>query len=184
MVTGCFRWLIQFKSGGSMFVNSQKFLRHIFAAGAFFVAIAATTAFAGGPKAYIGNFKDNSVSVIDTDSGTVVATVPVSAGPHGMAITRDGRTVYVSGDGSSSVDVIDTATDKVVKTIDVGKTPNGIALTPDNKLLLVTVYGENRLALIDTSTQSVASTIPVPKPHTVAISPDGKMAYVTVQEPG
>jgi len=167
-----------------MFVNSQKFLHRIFAAGAFLVAIAATSAFAAGPKAYIGNFKDNTVSVIDTDSGTVVATVPVSAGPHGMAITRDGRTVYVSGDGSSSVDVIDTATDKVVKTIEVGKTPNGIALTPDNRLLLVTVYGDNRLALIDTSTQSVASTIPVPKPHTVAISPDGKMAYVTVQEPG
>ena len=167
-----------------MFVNSQKFLRHIFAAGAFLAAIAATSAFAGGPKAYIGNFKDNTVSVIDTDSATVVTTVPVSAGPHGMAITRDGRTVYVSGDGSSSVDVIDTATDKVVKTIEVGKTPNGIALTPDNRLLLVTVYGDNRLALIDTSTQSVAGTIPVPKPHTVAISPDGKMAYVTVQEPG
>jgi len=167
-----------------MFVNPHKFLRHIFAAGAILVAIAATSALAAGPKAYIGNFKDNSVSVIDTDSGTVVATVPVSAGPHGMAITRDGRTVYVSGDGSSSVDVIDTASDKVVKTIEVGKTPNGIALTPDNRLLLVTVYGDNRLALIDTSTQSVASTIPVPKPHTVAISPDGKMAYVTVQEPG
>jgi YVTN family beta-propeller protein len=167
-----------------MFVNPHKFLRRIFAAGAFLAAIAATSAFAGGPKAYIGNFKDNTVSVIDTDSATVVTTVPVSAGPHGMAITRDGRTVYVSGDGSSSVDVIDTATDKVVKTIEVGKTPNGIALTPDNRLLLVTVYGDNRLALIDTSTQSVAGTIPVPKPHTVAISPDGKMAYVTVQEPG
>ena len=24
----------------------------------------------------------------------------------------------------------------------------------------------------------------VPKPHTVAISPNGKLAYVTVQEPG
>src|SRR5262245_44168946 len=86
-------------------------------------------------KAYVGNFKDNTVSVIDTDAGKVVATVPVAAGPHGMAITQDGRTVYISGDGSSSLDVIDTATDKVVKTINVGKTPNGIALTPDNKLL-------------------------------------------------
>jgi YVTN family beta-propeller protein len=135
-------------------------------------------------KAYVGNFKDNTVSVIDTDAGKVVATVPVAAGPHGMAITQDGRTVYVSGDGSSSLDVIDTATDKVVKTIDVGKAPNGIALTPDNKLLLVTVYGENRLALIDTAKQVVVTTIAVPKPHTVAISPDGKLAYVTVQEPG
>src|SRR5215831_17771395 len=167
-----------------MLLKSRYFVRQVAQACTFLIVLAASAAFAAGPKVYIGNFKDNTVSVIDTAAGKVVATIPVSAGPHGMAITQDGRTVYVSGDGSSSVDVIDTATDKVVKTIDVGKTPNGIALTPDNKLLLVTVYGENRLALIDTSTQSVASTIPVPKPHTVAISPDGKMAYVTVQEPG
>jgi YVTN family beta-propeller protein len=135
-------------------------------------------------KSYVANFKDNTVSVIDAAAGTAVATVPVSAGPHGMAITRDGRTVYVSGDGSSSVDVIDTATDKVVKAIDVGKSPNGIALTPDDRLLLVTVYGEDRVAFIDTATQTVVAATAVPKPHTVAISPDGKLAYVTVQQPG
>jgi YVTN family beta-propeller protein len=145
---------------------------------------AATVLAASGPKVYVGNFKDNTVSVIDTGAGTAVATVPVSSGPHGMALTNDGRTVYVSGDGSSSVDVIDTGNDKVVKTIDVGKTPNGIALTPDNRLLLVTVYGEDRIAFVDTSSQSVVATAAVPKPHTVAISPDGAMAYVTVQEPG
>jgi YVTN family beta-propeller protein len=139
---------------------------------------------ATAPKAYVSNFKDNTVSVIDTGAGKVVATVPVAAGPHGMAITRDGRTVYVSGDGSSSVDVIDTGSDKVVKTIDVGKTPNGIALTPDDRLLLVTVYGEDRIAFVDTSTRTVIATAAVPKPHTVAISPDGKIAYVTVQDPG
>jgi YVTN family beta-propeller protein len=143
-----------------------------------------TTATNQPTKAYVGNFKDNTVSVIDTAGGKVVATVPVAAGPHGMAITQDGRTVYVSGDGSSSVDVIDTATDKVVKTINVGKAPNGVALTPDDRLLLVTVYGENRIAFIDTSTQTVVATMAVAKPHTVAISPDGKFAYVTVQEPG
>ncbi|HTM10995.1 MAG TPA: cytochrome D1 domain-containing protein [Verrucomicrobiae bacterium] len=136
------------------------------------------------PKAYVGNFKDNSVSVIDTAAGAVIATVPVSAGPHGMAIAASGGAVYVSGDGSSSVDVIDTASDKVVKTIEVGKTPNGIALTPDDRLLLVTVYGEDRLAFVDTREKRVSSTLSVPKPHTVAISPDGKIAYVTVQEPG
>src|SRR5262245_21954697 len=135
-------------------------------------------------KAYIANFKDNTVSVIDTEAGKVIATIPVAAGPHGMAITPDGRTVYVSGDGSSSLNVIDTATDTVVKTITVGKTPNGIALTPDNRLLLVTVYDENQVVLVDTSTQTVVGAIPVPKPHTVAVSPDGKLVYVTVQEPG
>ncbi len=146
------------------------------------MAYAASTKSAA--KVYVGNFKDNTVSVIDTGAGKIVATIPVAAGPHGMAITQDGRTVYVTGDGSSSLDVIDTATDKIVKTIDVGKAPNGVTLTPDNRLLLIAVYGENRIAFLDTSTQNVVATAAVPKPHTVSIRPDGKLAYVTVQEPG
>jgi len=153
-------------------------------AACFMLGAAARPAHAAGPKAYIGNFKDNSVSVVDTAAGSVVATVPVSAGPHGMAITADGKTVYITGDGSSSLDVIDTATDKVVKTVEVGKTPNGIALTPDERMLLVTVYGDDRLAFMDTKSNSIVSTVVVPKPHTVALSPDGKLAYVTSQQPG
>jgi YVTN family beta-propeller protein len=137
-----------------------------------------------GPKAYVGNFADNTVSVIDTADGKVVATVPVATGPHGMAISQDGRTVYVTGDGSSSLSIIDTATDRVVKTVEVGKSPNGIALAGDGKFLLVTVYEEDRVAFLDTATQAVVSSVAVPKPHTVSISPDGKLAYVTTQEPG
>jgi len=154
----------------------------------FLVALAAAafavTALAAGPKAYVGNFKDNSVSVIDTGTGTVVATVPVATGPHGMSAAPDGRTVYVSGDGSSEVSVIDTATDRVARRIEVGRTPHGLAMAPDGKLLLVGVYGEDRVAFVDTATQTVVATVPVPKPHTIAIRPDGKVAYVASQEPG
>ena len=35
------------------------------------------------PKAYVGNFADNTVSVVDTAAGKVVATIPVAQGPHG-----------------------------------------------------------------------------------------------------
>ena len=41
-------------------------------------------------KAYVGNFKDDTVSVIDVRSATVTATVPVAAGPHGMAVSPTG----------------------------------------------------------------------------------------------
>lgn len=136
------------------------------------------------PKAYVGNFADNTVSVIDTAAGKVIATIPVAQGPHGMAITQDGRMVYVTGDGSSSMSVIDTATDRVVRTVEVGQSPNGVALTPDGKLLLVTVYGEDHIAFVDPATQAVVGTVAVPKPHTVSVSPDGKLAYVTSQNPG
>jgi YVTN family beta-propeller protein len=147
------------------------------------VAVATITS-AAGPKAYVGNFNDNTVSVIDTNAGQVVATVPVAAGPHGMATTPDGRLVYVASDGSSVVSVIDTSTDKVTSTIEVGKTPHGLAMTPDGRFMIACVYGEDRLAFVDTSNQSIVATVAVPKPHTIAVKPDGKLAYVASQEPG
>jgi len=137
-----------------------------------------------GPKAYVGNFKDNTVSAIDTATNKVISTIPVAAGPHGMAFTMDGRWLYVSSDGSSVLNLIDTATDKVTKTIEVGKTPHGLALTPDGKLLLVAVNGEDNIAFVDTGSQSVVGSISVAKPHTIAIRPDGGEAYVSSQEPG
>jgi len=151
--------------------------------GIVMLAIAAG-AIAAGPKAYVGNFSDNTVSVIDTATHTVVATVPVSTGPHGMAITPDGRLAYVSGDGASTVTAIDTATDEVAQTIEVGKSPHGLAMTPDGRTLLVGAYGEDRVAFVDVATQKVVAATAVAKPHTIAMRPDGKVAYVSSQEPG
>jgi YVTN family beta-propeller protein len=167
-----------------MFTRSRYLLRRILGAAAILSASVATAAFAAGPKAYVGNFKDNTVSVIDTDAGKVVATVPVAAGPHGMAVSPDGRNVYVSGDLASTVSVIDTASDRVAQTIEVGKAPHGLAMKSDGKLLLVAVYGDDRVAFVDTSTRAVIGTAPVAKPHTIAIRPDDKVAYIASQEPG
>ena len=151
--------------------------------GALTFALAFSVA-AAGPKAYVGNFKDSTVSVIDTGSGAVVATIPVAAGPHGMGVTPDGRAVYVSGEGSSDVSVIDTVSDRVTGTITVGKTPHGMAMAADGRMLLVGVYGEDKVVFLDTATKQVVGSVPVPKPHTIAIRPDGKLAYVSSQEPG
>ena len=136
------------------------------------------------PKAYVGNFKDNTVSVIDSAAGVVTATIPIAAGPHGMGVTPDGRWLFVSGDASTGVSVVDTATDRVVQTIEVGKSPHGVALTPDGKQLLVGVYGDNRVAIVDIASSAVVATVPVGNPHTIAIRPDGRFAYVASQAPG
>jgi YVTN family beta-propeller protein len=167
-----------------MFPRSQYFLRQISCAGALLGTLAADSVFAAGPKVYVGNFKDNTVSVIDTDASAVVATVPVAAGPHGMVISPDSSTVYVSGDGASTVSVFDTASDRVAHTIEVGKAPHGLAMKSDGRVLLVAVYGDDRIAFVDTSTRAVIGTVPVPKPHTIAIRPDDNVAYVASQEPG
>jgi len=146
--------------------------------------VVAAGAGAAGPKAYVGNFSDNTVSVVDLAAGAVVATIPVSAGPHGMVAAPDGRTVYMTGDGSSNLDAIDTAADRVKKTVDIGKSPHGLAISPDGRTLLAAVYGEDKIVFMDTATLAPVGSVTVPKPHTIAIRPDGAVAYVASQEPG
>jgi DNA-binding beta-propeller fold protein YncE len=48
------------------------------------------------------------VSVIDTGSNTVTATVPIGNKPLGVAVTPDGRHAYITDTDSRSVSVIDT----------------------------------------------------------------------------
>lgn len=139
---------------------------------------------AAAPKAWVGNFKDDTVSVIDTGSGAVVATVPVARGPHGMAVAANGSTVYVSSDGASVVNVIDAASNKVTSTILVGRSPHGVALTPDGRFLLVGVYGEDKVVFVDTATRAIVGFAGVAKPHSIAMRPDGRVAYVASQQPG
>jgi YVTN family beta-propeller protein len=80
-------------------------------------------------RAYVTNL--NKVSVIDTATNTVVATIPVGVGPIGVAITPDGTGAYVTNLFSNTVSVIDIATNTVVATIPVGQAPSRVAITPD-----------------------------------------------------
>ena len=144
----------------------------------------AGAAAAADAKAYVGNFKDNTVSVIDTGRAAVTSVIPVAAGPHGMVLSPDGRTLYVSGDGSSQVSVIDTASDRVVRTLEVGRNPHGLNLSRDGRRLFVAVYGEDRVAVIDAASGQPLASVAVAKPHTIAVLPGGDRAYVTSQAPG
>jgi YVTN family beta-propeller protein len=90
------------------------------------------------PFAYVASFETNSVSVIDTATNLVVATVPVGDNPIAVAVNPDGTRAYVTNSGSSNVSVIETATNSVVDTVPVGSFPEGVAVTPDGKHAYVT----------------------------------------------
>ncbi|PEQ55453.1 hypothetical protein CN469_28295 [Bacillus cereus] len=76
----------------------------------------------------MANQVDNNVSVIDTNSNTVVATVPVGNNPFGVAITPDGSFAYVTNFNIANVSVIDTSSNTVVTTVPVGISPFGVAI--------------------------------------------------------
>src|ERR1700738_3527219 len=68
------------------------------------------------PFAYVANADpiSNNVSVIDTATTTVATTVAVGTAPLGVAVTPDGKHVYVANQGSSSVSVIETTGNTVM----------------------------------------------------------------------
>src|SRR5574339_414917 len=96
---------------------------------AFFLTL--TRAALAAPFAYITNEMDNTVSVIDTAAGKVIASVPVGTRPDGVAITPDGKFVYTANFEADTVSVIDTSDNKVKATVASTHRPSGIVVSPD-----------------------------------------------------
>ena len=85
---------------------------------------------------------DNTVSVIDTSSLSIVGSVTVGANPDGIAATNN--YLYVANSGSynfpdvdSTVSVIDINTLTETRKITVGKNPNKIEVAPTVMYMLV-----------------------------------------------
>jgi YVTN family beta-propeller protein len=76
-----------------------------------------------GAFVYVTNIAGNTVSVIDTATDTIVATVPVGDRPFGVAVTPNGAFVYVTNADGGTVWVIDTASTTVIATVPVGGFP-------------------------------------------------------------
>jgi len=131
--------------------------------------------------AYVPNYGSQSVSVIDTDTNAVVATIPVGNNPSSAAITPDGRTVYVTEAGDNDVIRIKTATNEAVgEPIPVGANPIGIAITPDGKKALVANNVASSISVIDTKKNKAKPEVPVAGAaalYSVAIAPTGGRAY-------
>jgi YVTN family beta-propeller protein/probable HAF family extracellular repeat protein len=132
------------------------------------------------PFAYVANNVSNTISVIDTASNTVTATVAVGSGPRGVAITPNGVHAYVTNVSSNTVSVIDTDTNTVTATVAVGGSPVSVVITPDGARAYVTNAFSDTISVIDTATNAVIENVPVGDgPGDVAITPAGARAYVT-----
>jgi YVTN family beta-propeller protein len=138
------------------------------------------------PFAYVANLLPASVSVIDTATNQVSATVafPSMSNPIATAIAPDQTKVYVVGN-NGSVFVMNTATNTIAATpMTVCGLPTGIAVTPDGKHAYVVCQYTSSLSIVDTTTDTVSTTITLPTGtnlQSIAITPDGLRAYVTAQ---
>lgn len=149
------------------------------------MARASSTNALSGLRAYVVNEFGGTVSVIDTATNTVGATVTVGTDPFFVAITPDGTKAYVTND--LSVSVIDTSNNTVIATITNSvDDPVSIAFTADGAFAFVANAGNNTVLIIDTTTNVVINTVTVgASPYGVAVlSLSSNLARVYVSDHG
>jgi YVTN family beta-propeller protein len=104
-----------------------------------------------GSKMYVANTLSDTVSVINTSNNTVSGTISLamfngepSVGglPNNLALSGDGKYLYVSMGADNAVAVIDTATNQVVGRIPTAVYPSGVAFdTVNNHIWVANMYG-------------------------------------------
>jgi YVTN family beta-propeller protein len=133
------------------------------------------------PFAYVSNFDDDTVSVIDTAIDETVATIAVGNGPDGVAVSADGTRVYVTNSHGASVSVIDAAASSVIATITTPTVPVAIAIHPtDARAYLAHSRDPGIISIIDTALNALVGTFQTDGrlPGDIALSPDGAFAYL------
>lgn len=111
----------------------------------------------------------------DATTHAVVDTIPVDAGPNGMAITKDGKWMFVSHLSSGVVGRITLATGVYDTLAIIGGTPvHGLDVSPDGAKLYIVSQGTDSLYAFDTETgANLGQVYAGSQPFGLAATPDG-----------
>ena len=110
-----------------------------------------------------------TISVINTATNTVTATIAVGKDPKGIAVSPNGKRVYVTNrwdgvlldpstgdvaaEAAGSVSVINATTNQVIETITAGRMPDGIAVSPQGDYLYVANGNDGTVSVIKTGSE-------------------------------
>jgi len=132
-----------------------------------------------GGKLFVSNLSSNEIFVIDTATFQTLERIQTATQPLDMALSSNGRTLYVTNSGAGTLTVIDVAssTSRILRLSSIGSGPYGVAAAREH------VYATdilNSQVLIIAPDGRIAGRLAVPgQPRSLALSPDGKVLYVT-----
>jgi YVTN family beta-propeller protein len=93
-------------------------------------------------EVYVVNTGSASVSVINTETNTVAATIRVHRAPFFIAVSPDGKRAYVPNSGANTVSVLDLDARREIAAPATGEGPGVARVSPDGRTLVVS----NRVA--------------------------------------
>ena len=155
------------------------------------VLAASPPAAAGPGTLLVGNKAGDTLWRLSLADGHRMGEAATAAAPHEIIVSHDGRTAVVSEYGRDTaghtLGVYDAHAGTLRRRIDLGQhtRPHGMRFTGDGAYVLVTTEGSDALLQVGLDGKLArAFDIGPGKGHMVALSPDGRHAYVTKVEAG
>ena len=130
-----------------------------------------------------GNGQANgSISVIDMERNTVVATIAVHKRPYFLDVAPSGDLAYVANSGSNSVSILDLKMRREIAVAGTGEAPGLARIAPDGKSLIVTNRAGNSVSIFEVGGTGIPQVRKViedcPGATDAVILPDSSKAFV------
>jgi YVTN family beta-propeller protein len=133
-----------------------------------------------GATLFIGCTTGERVLFFDVTARRVKESVQLPLPPTGLAVSADGRSLYVTCAGpQSQVCIVDVLKARLAAKLNAGHTAYAPVLSPDGKTLYVCNRFENSVSVFDLANKKEIRKIAVQRePVAAAITPDGKRLLV------
>jgi len=99
--------------------------------------------------AYVVNYADNSVAIIDMAKHLAIAALQVGEHPQAIAVDPEANLVYVANMHSDSISVIDGSRGRVIATLRAGKHPYALAVDEQNDTVYAADFDTQPVTTID-----------------------------------
>lgn len=152
-----------------------------------------------GKLIWVVNPRDDTVTVIRSDTFSVIQTVAVGEEPRSVAVDPDNKFAYVANAASSDVSVIqitrssaDDFSARVAKTIKTGAEPWDTVISPDGRRVFVANSGQDTVSVINARTNALIGQVNLRsgpcnadnrnrhyQPRGMAITANSRQLYVT-----
>jgi len=123
-----------------------------------------------GATVWVGSNSTGTVSVVDTKSWSVVATLTGLGMPYRIGVAPNGTIAVICDPQQNAIHIADVASRKIVGSVGSLPSPRGVFIAPDSRTAFVTFGADNSVGVIDLSEKTLKTKFPV------GASPDG-VAY-------
>jgi YVTN family beta-propeller protein len=127
----------------------------------------------------------DGIGVVDLSTLKLVKILRGVSDPEQLAVSRDGKRLYVASEDTGQGIVLDSGDGHVLAKLSVGGEPEGVTLSPDGRHVYMTSEEEHHVAVIDVATNKVVRALEVgQRPRFTEFSDDGALAFVSGENDG